>query len=267
MPRKREPSWELKTIIWDIAATAGSNNIEAILRQLDYELERHRKDKDEYFSEDTPDRRTIKRIIENDINALTPEVVISKLPQHVWHLRNDYTDIKQLSEEGLTEEVDTEEHALTEEMREHDREVFKKSDEILNEDRLDTLIHRLLIGNRYYFEEIVMLFRCASFFEKESNKYVIPNLRQQCVRCCKMIDRLSHFIEIHSYDLDVMDDELGMKYKLIAGGDYDRFYNNLIDGQIQKVERIFSNKADRIARECRHAYKEYRSTVRETLYL
>lgn len=167
----------------------------------------------------------------------------------------------------LKKERYAQEYPLTEEMREHDREVFKKSDEILNEDRLDTLIHRLLIGNRYYFEEIVMLFRCASFFEKESNKYVIPNLRQQCVKCCKMIDRLSHFMELHSYYLGVKDDELGMKYKLIAGGDYDRFYNNLKDGQIQKVERIFSNKADRIARECRDAYKEYRSAVRETLYL
>ena len=167
----------------------------------------------------------------------------------------------------LKKERNIQEYPLTEEMREHDREVFKKSDEILNEDRLDKLINRLLIGNRYYFEEIVMLFRYVSFFEKESYKYVIPNLRQQCVRCCKMIDRLSHFIEIHSYYLEVDDDELGMKHKLIAGGDYDRFYNNLIDGQIQKVERIFSNKADRIARECRDAYKEYRSIVRETLYL
>ncbi len=267
MPRKAEPSFELKLIIWDVAVTVGTNNLQAIVRQLDYELEKRRKSEEEYFFEDTPDERTIRRIIEKDINALMPEVVISKLPQQVWHLRNDYTDIKQLSEEGLTEEVDTEERALAEEMREHDREIFKKSDEILNEDRLDKLINRLLIGNRYYFEEVVMLFRYASFFEKESYKYVIPNLRQQCVRCCKMIDRLSHFIEIHSYYLEVEDDKLGRKYKLIAGGDYDRFYNKLKGGQIQKVERIFSNKADRIARECRDAYKEYRSIVRETLYL
>jgi hypothetical protein len=96
MPRKPEPTFKLKEIIWDLAATLGTDNISAICRELDYKLEELRK-KEELF-EDMPDIRTVGRIVELDINRILPEVVVSKLPPHVWHLRNDYEDIKQLAE-------------------------------------------------------------------------------------------------------------------------------------------------------------------------
>lgn len=95
MPRKKEPSFELKMLVWDKAATIGKKP-EVILRELDLELERLREE--DKFHEDTPDVRTIKRIIEKDINQLEPEVVIAKLPRHVWHLRNDYEAIKAIAE-------------------------------------------------------------------------------------------------------------------------------------------------------------------------
>jgi hypothetical protein len=99
MPRKPEPSFRIKEIIWDLAATTGAENLSALYRDLDYKLERLRQSKDEDFYEDTPDIRTIQRIIEVDINRLAPEVVVTKLPPHVWRLRRDYEEIKQLAKE------------------------------------------------------------------------------------------------------------------------------------------------------------------------
>ena len=96
MPRKAEPTWNLKKIIWDIAATVGTDNLRSIMRQLEYELEKRRKEGE--FFEDTPEERTIKRIIEDDINNLEPEVIVAKLEPHIWHLRHDYEAIKQLAE-------------------------------------------------------------------------------------------------------------------------------------------------------------------------
>lgn len=95
VPRKKEPSFELKMLIWDKAATIGKKP-EVILRELDIELERLREE--DKFHEDTPDVRTIKRIIERDINQLDQEVVIAKLPRHAWHLRDDYEAVKILAE-------------------------------------------------------------------------------------------------------------------------------------------------------------------------
>ena len=95
MPRKKEPSFELKMLIWDKAAIIG-NRPEVIQRELDNELRKLRKERG--FYGDVPDVRTIKRIIEKGINILSPEVVMAKLPPHVWHLRYDYEAIKSLAE-------------------------------------------------------------------------------------------------------------------------------------------------------------------------
>lgn len=95
MPRKKETSFELKMFIWDKAATMGKKP-EVIRRVLDNELRRLCREDD--FYEDVPDVRTIKRIIEKDVNQLEPEVVIAKLPRHVWHLRDDCEAIKTMAE-------------------------------------------------------------------------------------------------------------------------------------------------------------------------
>ena len=95
MPRRAEVSFEMKILIWDKAATIG-NRPEVILRELENELRRLRKERD--FYEEAPDVRTIKRIIERDINLLPTEIVIAKLPPHVWHLRDDHEIIKSLAD-------------------------------------------------------------------------------------------------------------------------------------------------------------------------
>ena len=66
MSRKLGPSFKMKKIIWDVAATVGVNKFEDIRRQVDYELENLRKDTEIF--EDTPDIRTIKRIVQKDLS-------------------------------------------------------------------------------------------------------------------------------------------------------------------------------------------------------
>jgi len=97
MPRKPEPSFSLKQIIWEIAATSGMENFSAVYRELDYKL-RQLHENNELVGEEIPDRRTVRRIIELDIQRLSPEVVIEKLPKYVWRLRNDYEAIERLAE-------------------------------------------------------------------------------------------------------------------------------------------------------------------------
>ena len=101
MPRKPEPSLKLKMMIWDIAAAVGKKP-EAIRKQLDYDLEKLRRQEDEEFYEDAPDVRTIRRIIEKDINELPQEFVMAKLPSYMWHLRQDYENLKLFIEGGKT---------------------------------------------------------------------------------------------------------------------------------------------------------------------
>jgi hypothetical protein len=97
MPKRIEPSFELKKIVWDAAAKQGKKiNYSAIQRQLDCDLERMRRNPEANLTDDTPDTRTIKRIIE-DIDKLPQEVVLT-LPKHMWTLRPDYQELKRMSE-------------------------------------------------------------------------------------------------------------------------------------------------------------------------
>lgn len=117
MPRRPEPSFSLKQIVWDITATVGTENFSAIYRELDHKLRQLHKN--EEFYEEIPDERTVRRIIELDIQRLPPEVVVAKLPPHVWLLRNDYTAIKQLAAGSIKAEQEPyEETSHKQKMRE-----------------------------------------------------------------------------------------------------------------------------------------------------
>lgn len=68
------------------------------------------------------------------------------------------------------------------EVRKHDVRIFEESDGILDENKLDTLIDRLIVGGRFYSYEGQMLIDFLKFFDKESNKYVSSKIREQCER-------------------------------------------------------------------------------------
>jgi hypothetical protein len=90
MPRKPEASFELKKLIWDAAATVGKDKYANIVRQIEHQQWKLKETNPFLSHEEIPDVRTIRHIIERDINELSPEVVKVKLPPHVWKLRNDY---------------------------------------------------------------------------------------------------------------------------------------------------------------------------------
>lgn len=155
MPRKHEPSFELKTIIWDIAATVGQNKPTAIQRQLEYELEKRRKEGS--FFESTPDVRTISSIVE-ELHRLPPEVVAHKLPIHVWKLRSDYETINifgkgesETNTEKLTANQSTEKpKQITDELKLEEHFYELETMAIRLADTIEgILVHKDRVGKRY----------------------------------------------------------------------------------------------------------------------
>lgn len=201
MPRKAEPSFELKTIIWDVAATVGKNKSTEIQRQLGYELEKQRQKG--FFFEDEPDVRTISRIVK-EIDTLSPEIVVSKLPAHVWKLRYDYENIRQLagvSNETSQSKTDVKQTGITPEQTkratEHDVRVFEKSDAIMNERKFERL-NNLLKSGCFYSSQLDEVLLFQRFFSQESNKYVDFRLKHLCYISCAKLEELSEFIQLYS---------------------------------------------------------------------
>lgn len=87
MPRGPDPSWAMKTAIWDLVSKLGPKP-EAILRDLeklsypDMPLE----------SESLPSPRTVTKII-NELQPLGLKV-LATLPPHIWEMRKDYKEIQ-----------------------------------------------------------------------------------------------------------------------------------------------------------------------------
>jgi len=194
MPRKAEPSFELKTIIWDIAATVGSDKCTDIQRQLGYELEKRRQ-KGSFF-ENEPDVRTISRIV-NEVNTLTPEIVITKLPAHVWKLRNDYEAIKQLAKAKQTTPAPEQPRRAIE----HDVAIFEKSDAIATERKFEWL-KNLLKSGCFYSSQLDEVLQFMRFFGFESNKYVDSRLKYLCYVFCAKLEELCEFIQIYSSEIE-----------------------------------------------------------------
>jgi len=255
MPRKPEPSFELKKIIWDVAATVGTGNVQAIIRQLDYELEKRRKEAE--FFEDLPDERTIKRIIQKDINALPPEVVISKLPQQVWRLRADYETIRQLAEAGgptleqskldFGQKPPPQTYLETQEKTTHDKEVFQNSDKILSEHDFER-IFEFLSRNSCLKSQLIGLLRFPEYFDSESNKYTDWHINYLCLKLCQNLRELSLLIEVDSVDLLRIEDIYDRYGKKSVDNEFSRLLNKLLknapDIDIFSLERLDNFEAD-----------------------
>ena len=93
MPRGKEPSWAMKTAIWDLASKLGPKP-EVILRDLE-KLCRHDKPLE---GELPPDPRTVRRVIE-ELQTLKADI-LATLPRRIWKLRRDYNAIRDELERG-----------------------------------------------------------------------------------------------------------------------------------------------------------------------
>ena len=248
MPRKPEPSFELKLIIWDVAATVGKDKPTDIQRQLDYELEKRRKEGN--FFEDAPDVRTISRIVE-EINGLPPEVVVSKLEPHVWYLRNDYEAIKQLAQgSGQTSEqskLDLEQklkpqtYLETQETRIHDKGIFENSDKILSESEFEN-IFEFLSRNSCLKSQLIGLLRFPEYFDSESNKYADWRLNYLCLKLCQILRELSFLIEIDSVERIWIEHNYDYYKEKSVDNEYSRLLNKLLENapdiDINSLERL-----------------------------
>ena len=89
MSRRAKPTEIVIRETLALAVLRGKDNLTAIHRDLDTRLEHLRQEEDIYVG-DTPDLRTIKWVINDYLNSLSPEAAIANFPPHILQLRTDY---------------------------------------------------------------------------------------------------------------------------------------------------------------------------------
>lgn len=142
----------------------------------------------------------------------------------------------------------------------HDLEIFKTSDKLLNEDDLDRILDRLSGGHEAYWDELTKIWEYNKYFKLKSNKFLTDKLSKTNSTCYEALEKLSSFVGakffVTKYDPKI----LQMHPEL----NWDRTRMGVPDGGEKKYNEMVV-ELNNLIRTVDKTYGEYRVTVKEIL--
>jgi transcriptional regulator with XRE-family HTH domain len=184
--------------------------------------------------------------------------------------------------------------------RETDKEVFEKSNKILNEKDFDKLFESLK-HNYFYDSQLTAILGNLEFFQNEGNKFAGWHLNYLCLRVYQGLYALSEFIQVNSIERSLVAGYYANHSANSKNKDFNELLKNLLDNspipnydispldecylildkhshlQIMtpEIDDIFTYQSysewqrefDRLVSTCENTYKEYRAAIRDTLFL
>ena len=257
MPRKPKPSLQMIKQILEFAAALGKDNLAGIQRTLDNYLKTLAVE--ERPMEMAPDTRTIRRILNDFLNQMSQEAVLENLPPSVWHLRNDYENIKKLAERTsqIVQVIPDSQAILL------DRATFKTSNRMLSERELRDFLLSLELHHSYDVTEYIKLIRFWGFFSLEGNKYTDPELRKPCDDLWQILDEVVCFLKLEFAETQVSE---GFDHVMFEFSPSGLGYLRDASSQEALIEKC-SQQLHRLINSLREAFKEYRIAVRGKLHL
>ena len=149
--------------------------------------------------------------------------------------------------------------------RPHDKDIFKASDSIINEHDMVKTFDRLAGFAEFYESQAYSLIKFLKFFDYESNKYISKVLHDSVKRMIDNLNKLCKFMESgiffspnpHKEDMKL---KLWYAHTVI---DEMRIDQETRDKQFYE----YWEKLKSFVQDARCAYKDYRSNVREILFL
>ena len=144
-----------------------------------------------------------------------------------------------------------------------DKELFLKSESIMNEKDIRNLLHSLEHHQSYRLSEHLKVWKLWEFFGLEGNKCHDLNLRQLVDDLRTVLDEFATYLKLEfkegaeekgERDLECRLDPTGLKY---------------IHDESAKMQRIAEarKKLDELIEDTRDKYKAYRAGIRSILYL
>jgi hypothetical protein len=249
MPRKPRLSWQLKAKIFEFAASCGRDDLAGIQRSLDTWL--RSLPAEEQLMETAPDKRTIRRIVDQELDKLSPDVVIAELPSSVWPLRKDYEYIKELAEGYGSEALLL------------DRKKFYTSDSFMTERDLTGLLLTLEVHHSYKASEFVKIVKFCDFFRLEGNRYSNIEVRDLQDKLWNVVDRLVMFLLTEFAETTTSKQEKVPEFELSPSG------LKYLRDEKSRMQHLAEAKSQlhQLIDLAREAYKVYRAGIRSKLHL
>ncbi|HEX78481.1 MAG TPA: hypothetical protein G4O03_08790 [Dehalococcoidia bacterium] len=146
--------------------------------------------------------------------------------------------------------------------KQHDIEVFEKSDSIMSEKELRALLYRLDAGGRYHDSESLKLAEFLHFFNYESNQYISSKLRDLADKMCNALGELGKFMWASDAFFDI--GKGGMNKLYPAFEIIER--RGLSEEKYRKQFKEYQDELQKLVETASQAYRDYRVHVRETLF-
>jgi len=216
----------------------------------------------------------------------------------IWRIPKTEVDRVLGREEGPQSRGETVSEEKTREAYSYNREIFDKSEAILNELEFENFF-KFLSRNSFLASHLTRVLQFLEYFDSESNKYADSNLNYVNLKLCHNLLELSESIQIDSVErtrIQGMYDNYREKSvdngwslllrKLLENTSdnvnaerdelyliVDRFSHNII--YVPEFSDIFNyehyiewqQSFDSLVTNTRTTYKEYRAAIRETLFL
>jgi hypothetical protein len=149
---------------------------------------------------------------------------------------------------------------------EHDMLLFKKSDEILNEDDLEIIYQCLLGDGSIWIKEKDKLLKFKLFFKKSSNEYLNDKIQNNLV---KLIDSLNNLLLFISEQFDMFpynqNSEVSFRICMRPELNIDRRGIGLPE-EFKEHTKIYS-ELQKLVESVEEDYIEYRRTIKKELYI
>ena len=302
-PLTNQP-WELKVVVWE--KTAIGDRVATIEKWLQLNSIQLDTGEEETFPLDRGTIRTIREEL-----AYVPEYLLVKLPDTVAGYRTEKLGIPdhQVTKDPTHTSVDKGELSVSDEskqdsshstadqayedmfgespkvapdnmtaqdefaIRQHDVEIFDKSDAIMDERSLMALLLALEVGRLYSFiTHGRALMGLVIFMEYESNKYLSSGLYGRAESLRQSLFDLDNFLNWpgHFYGTGPLSEEypsIHSIFSLYPRDAVEKDPRTDLDHEYDQQYEAYTDELDKLIDATRFAYREYRALVRETLYV
>ena len=155
----------------------------------------------------------------------------------------------------IEEKYPKESDEITDEAKKHDIEVFKKLDEIMNDRDYFAFFFKMSAGHSISDEIAFKLDKFAFFANLESNKYCINSLKKSFNNFWDQYCDLEEYISIHTFTSDRESNTLEIM----------PFVHR--EGMTNSEVYDYFNKLHKLIEATEKAYRQYRASIREILYI
>jgi hypothetical protein len=261
--RKLKASWQITDIPWHIKATYLWPAMKNASTYTSWQQELARMNwnqEDEKYLQHVKTSRETYTSLKDELLEM-PVNEIDKLPSDIrsWILdiRKPPTDIDTKQNEETTNKEKLSDKAIT-----HDIKIFTESDEILSEKDLRNIYFQLH-SNQLYWDDGDKSVKFMWFFGHESNQYVTKELRNKCTELIDSLNELWDFVGIRFFPADGNARRVRSELWIPSTEEYKHNWDEETWGKYHNLEPELYKLADNTL----EAYKNYRATIRELLYV